>query len=108
MDGNYGGTMELRLAAADTIIYLDLPPPLCLWRVFLRFWRYRGRSRPDVAAGCPEKLDWTFLKWIAHYRRDRRPSILERMAQYAEGRCLIHLQTVAQVKRFLDGLPGRE
>jgi hypothetical protein len=52
MDGNYGGTMELRLAAADTIIYLDLPPPLCLWRVFLRFWRYRGRSRPDVAAGC--------------------------------------------------------
>ena len=105
MDGNYGGTMDLRFAAADTIIFLDLPPGLCLMRVLRRQVRYWKRSRPDMAPGCPEKLDWTFLKWIAHYRRDRRPSILERMGRYAEGKRIVHLQTSAQVRRFLEGLP---
>ena len=104
MDGNFGGTMELRLAAADTIVFLDLPPPLCALCVLRRFWRHRGKSRPDMAPGCPEKLDWVFLKWIWNYRRDRRPGILARMQEYAGDRRLIHLQTPRQVRRFLSGL----
>ncbi len=108
MDGNYGGTMDLRLAAADTILFLDLPPLLCLWRVGARQLRYRGRTRPDMAAGCPERLTWFFLKYIWNYRRDRRPGVLERMARHTEGRELIHLQTPGQVRRFLEGLPMRE
>ena len=28
MDGNYGGTMSQRIAAADTILFLDLPSAL--------------------------------------------------------------------------------
>ena len=105
MDGNYGGTMELRLAAADTIIFLDLPPLLCLWRVGARRLRYRGRTRPDMGPGCPERLTWVFLKYVWNYRRDRRPGILGRMDRYAEGRRIVHLQTPGQIRRFLDGLP---
>jgi hypothetical protein len=29
-----------------------------------RWLRYRGQSRPDMAPGCPEKIDWEFLQWI--------------------------------------------
>jgi len=105
MDGNYGGTMDLRLTAADTILFLDLPPTLCVWRAGRRAWQYRRRTRPDMGPGCPEKMDWTFLKWIWNYRRDRRPDILEKMGQYAEGRRLVRLQTPTQVRRFLGGLP---
>lgn len=105
IDGNYGGTMDLRLAAADTILFLDLPPPLCLMRVVQRQIRYRNQTRPDMGPGCPEKLDPAFLRWIWNYRRDRRPGILEKMGQYAEGRRIVHLQTPAQVRRFLDRLP---
>lgn len=108
IDGNYGGTMQLRVAAADTIIFLDLPPPLCAWRAFRRFRQYRGRTRPDMALGCPEKLDLTFLRWIWNYRRDRRPGILATMNQYAEGRRLMHLQTPAQVRHFLRTLPAQD
>ena len=105
MDGNYGGTMDLRLAAADTILFLDLPRHLCLLRVVGRQIRYRNRTRPDMAAGCPERLTWFFLKYIWNYRRDRRPGVLERMQRYAEGRKLIHLRTPGQVRRFLKALP---
>ncbi len=105
MDGNYGGTMEVRLAAADTIIFLDLPRWLCLARVVRRQIRYRRRTRPDMAPGCPERLTLVFLKYIWNYRRDRRPGILGRMREHAEGRRLVHLQTPAQVRRFLETLP---
>ena len=103
-DGNYGGTMELRLAAADTIIFLDLPPLLCVRRVVRRWRQFRHQSRPDMAPGCPEKLDLVFLRWVWNYRRDRRPDILARMNKYAEGRRLVHLQSSMQVRRFLQTL----
>ena len=62
LDGNYGGTIEIRLAAADTIVFLDLPKTLCLWRVLKRTVLGFGRIRPDMAPGCPEKFSWEFLK----------------------------------------------
>lgn len=36
IDGNYGGTMEARFAAADTIVFMDFPRLLCTWRVIRR------------------------------------------------------------------------
>jgi len=53
IDGNYGGTMEIRFAAADTIVFLDFPRRICLWRVLRRQLMYRGRSRPDMTEGAP-------------------------------------------------------
>ena len=103
-DGNFGGTMNLRLAAADTIIFLDLPRVVCIMRVLRRFLKYRHQSRPDMAPGCPEKLDFVFLKWIWNYRRDRRPGILKRISEHATQARLVHLRTPAQVRRFLNGL----
>ena len=29
IDGNYGGTLDARLARADTVVYLDFPIRLC-------------------------------------------------------------------------------
>ncbi|MGH9842177.1 MAG: hypothetical protein ACREEM_25785 [Blastocatellia bacterium] len=50
MDGNYSGTLDLRLKACDTVIFLDLPRLTCLWRVLKRVVQYRGRRRPDMIA----------------------------------------------------------
>src|SRR5690242_17455985 len=32
IDGNYGGTMDIRLNAADTIIFLDIHRTICIYR----------------------------------------------------------------------------
>jgi adenylate kinase family enzyme len=76
IDGNYGGTMGQRLMAADTVIYLDVPRRVCMWRVVKRWAMYRWQSRPDMADGCPERLDFKFLKWVWSYRANSRPATL--------------------------------
>lgn len=73
IDGNYGSTMEMRLTRADTIVYLDYSIALCLWRAAKRVWQYRGRSRPDMAKGCPERFDLEFFRYIASWNSHARP-----------------------------------
>ncbi|MET3576327.1 adenylate kinase family enzyme [Bhargavaea ullalensis] len=43
VDGNYGATMDERLQAADTVIFLDMPRRLCLYRILKRRIRSTGR-----------------------------------------------------------------
>ena len=72
IDGNYGGTMAGRLDRADTVVYLDYPTRVCLWRALVRVWRHRGQSRPDMAPGCPERFDPAFFLYILTFRRGPR------------------------------------
>jgi adenylate kinase family enzyme len=76
MDGNYGSTIEMRARAADTIIFLDYSTSRCLYGIFKRRVMYHKKSRPDMNGGCEEKLDWTFIKWVAGYKRKKTPGIL--------------------------------
>ena len=83
MDGNFSGTMARRAAFADAIVFLDLPRWLCLLRVLWRIALGYGRTRADVAPGCPERFDWAFLKWVWNYRRRSRPRTLDLLRTYA-------------------------
>lgn len=65
IDGNYFKLLlSRRLEEADVIIELLLPRFQALYRIIRRYCRYYGQIRPDMAKGCPEKLDWEFVKWI--------------------------------------------
>lgn len=86
IDGQYGSTLAGRLARADTVIYLDLPMPLCLARVLRRTIAGYGRPRPEMPAGCNERFDAEFLKYIWHYRRTHRPKMLGLVAGFAGDR----------------------
>lgn len=77
IDGNFNSTMEMRAKYADLIIFLDFPNWLCLSRVLKRVWTYRGTTRPDMAEGCSEKIDWEFAKFIWTYRKKKRPGVLD-------------------------------
>jgi len=104
IDGNYLKTLPPRLAAADTVIFLDLPRRVCLLRIVRRWLRYRGTTRPDMPAGCPEKLDWEFIKWVWDFPADQRPVILEHLRQVAPGKRVITLCSHDEVDRFVRDL----
>ena len=108
MDGNYGGTLEQRLAACDTVVFLDMPRLLCIWRVLKRFVQYRGRTRPDVTAGCPEQLTAAFLSWIWTYPEQRRPRILARLARLSPEQQALIFRSPKAVDAFFESLPGKQ
>ena len=101
LDGNYGGTLDRRLAACDTAVFLDLPRLTCLRRVLGRWWRHRGRTRPDMREGCPERLSGAFLRWIWAYPARHRPQVLRRLDAVADRCRVVVLRSPAEVERFL-------
>lgn len=82
IDGNYHRTLAERLKYADTVIFLDYPRRICLWRALKRIFRFHGRTRADMTPGCPERLDWEFLRYIWHFPRDMSPRIEVALAGY--------------------------
>lgn len=104
IDGNYSGTLDVRLAACDTVVFLDLPRAVCVWRVLKRALKYRGGSRPDMAEGCREKLNLEFLLWIWNYPKRTRPKIVELLERHSEDKRIVRLHSDAQVERFFGGL----
>ncbi|MBM7661810.1 adenylate kinase family enzyme [Bacillus mesophilus] len=102
IDGNYGGTMDIRLNAADTIIFLDIHRTICVYRAFKRMMQYRNKTRPDMGEGCEERIDLNFLKWIWNYPKSKRPDIIKKLEQLLEDKKVIILKSPNEVQRFLD------
>jgi adenylate kinase family enzyme len=106
MDGNYGGTLDIRVERCDTVVFLDTPRVVCLWRVLKRRLQFHRRSRPDVPPECPERVSWEFVRWIWTYPGRRRAGILRRLANLRADQRAVVLSSNRAVRRFLDGLPA--
>lgn len=104
MDGNYGGTLDLRLGAADTVIFLDLPRLLCLWRIVKRRAQFHGQSRPDMARDCPERLTAEFIRWIWTYPQEHQPRILDKLRAVKQEKQVVVLRSTDEVRHFLNRL----
>lgn len=101
LDGNYGGTLDIRLKHSDTIIFLDINRFTCLVRVIWRSLKSYGRTRADMAEGCAEQFDLSFAKWILEYPKTRKPEILERLRALPPEKSVIILRSPKEVKEFL-------
>lgn len=83
IDGNYGRTMELRFIVADTVIFLDINRWICIFRAIERWVTNIGKTRTDMGEGCPEKIDFEFLKWIYSFPNKGRKKILSLVNKYS-------------------------
>lgn len=65
IDGNCTKlSYERRLEEADQIWILLFNRVTRLARILRRYRQFRGKSRPDMTQGCPEKVDGEFVSWI--------------------------------------------
>jgi adenylate kinase family enzyme len=103
IEGFYLRSSNLRLEAADTIIFLDMPPLLCLQRIIKRHHEYSGRSRRDIPEGSTDKLTLLrMLKVLAFPLREGR-KLEENLHRFPPEK-VIRLHSTKEIESFLAQL----
>ena len=103
LDGNFNRTMELRLEACDTVIYLDYPRLVCLKNWLGRVIRNWGHHRPDMAPGCNEWIDPEFAVWVWNFNRQYRKKYYA-LLEKTENKNIVILKSRRQADKFLETL----
>lgn len=102
IEGNYAGTLPIRLAVADTVIFLDLPAVTCLAGIVRRRLRYRGGQH--ARDGVYDRLTVSFVRYIWRYRTIMRPRVRQLLAEHGGNVRLITLTSRRQADRFVAQL----
>lgn len=103
MDGNFNRTISLRLRRCDTVVYMDFNRVTCLLGVLKRVLTTYGKVRPDMGAGCPERIDLDFLQWVWNFNKNKREKYHALLAEATHARVII-LKNRRGVRRFLNEL----
>ena len=72
IDGNYFRISPIRYEQADLVIYLKYNRLTCLKGVIKRYKKFKHSSRPDMAEGCKERLNFSFLMWVIFLGRTKK------------------------------------
>jgi adenylate kinase family enzyme len=109
MDGNYlrQGAGELRRANTNAVFWFDLPRAMCMLGVLRRIVTTYGVERPEMAPGCPERVDWEFLRYIWTYRDVQRPKLLTYFAGLRPDQQLITFTTRGAAAAYLASAGAR-
>jgi adenylate kinase family enzyme len=107
IDGNYSGTLDIRVEACDTVIFLDVARLVCIWRVLKRMMTYRSGGRPDMAEGCHERFNLEFLRWVWNYRKRTGPKVLKLLNESSPAKRVILLRTEAEIESFLANVAAK-
>jgi len=103
MDGNFVSTLDLRLEAADTLVYLDFSTLTCAARVARRSLFGRGKNPDDdLPEGRLDRIDWPFFRFVLGYRRTHRERDLQSIQAFGGSRYLF--TRPGQLTRFFADL----
>lgn len=98
IDGNYGGTMEMRIAECDTVFLFDIPTEICLSGVRER----QGKPRPDMP-WIENEDDEVFIEFIRQFNNDSRPKISDLLNKYCDKNIIVFTSR-AEADGFLEKL----
>jgi len=98
IDGNYNNTMDLRIRAADTIVYLDFDVEDCVAGI-----KGRVGSKRDDIPWIEETLDPEFLQFVKDFPFKSKPKIMKLINETA-GKNIITLHNREEVNNFVKSL----
>jgi adenylate kinase family enzyme len=99
IDGDYRSTMEQRMQACDTVIFLDYPPQVCLDGIRER----HGKARSDMPWVESGEEDAEFVEAVKNYNLQRRPQVMELLAKYSDKDIFV-FENRDEAAEFLLGL----
>ncbi len=93
------GSLDARLARADTAIFVDRSTAACLWGIFARRLLEGRRLQPDGGTGV---LSREMLGWVLRFRRRHRPRVLELLERHAADTQVVVLRSRREAEAFLE------
>ena len=104
MDGTSPGTLPLRLPRTDLVLWLRPPRWMSVYGVISRWLRYRGRTRPEMAENCPERINREFLTYVWNFEKTESPEIEQNLAAYGRDVPVCVLKSRGENDRLLARL----
>jgi len=98
IDGNYSRTIEIRIAACDTVFLFDLPSGVCLDGAISRL----GKDRYDMP-WIDTELDPKLKAEIEEFSSKNLPSIYALIDKYRDGRDIVVFKSREEADEFLNG-----
>lgn len=102
MDGTYEASLDLRLPAADAIVYVRASRWLCLWRVVVRRLLARWGRGDEPALG--HALTTFFVRYVFRFPAVTEPEVFDLVARHANSTPLFLLDGTHAVDRLLRRL----
>lgn len=103
IEGNYHrSVLEPRIERATTIIFLDYPLIVCLYRALKR--KFLGSKVPDRHEGMKERFGLDFLKYMIVYPNNK---ILNSILKYKNTKEVYIIRNKRGVENFLESLKKR-
>src|SRR5260370_8633295 len=108
IEGAYLDTSDIRLNAADAIIFLDIPGLICFWRVLNRYFKHlinRKERRPDLPEGCRDKLGAYYSIKVLGFPFFKRNKLYARLPEFEhENKVFYVFRSKSEVDHFLRSL----
>lgn len=101
IEGNNLRSLKQRLPYADTIIWFEFPPFVCITNVLKREIKYRNKVRPDMPDECISTLSFDFLKEVWKFNRKNHARI-QTLLQEAGSKEVIYFTKYKQVKQYIE------
>ncbi len=100
IDGNYASTMDMRMDACDTVIFLDFPTDVCLLGITER----RGKPRPDMPwIESTDCIDSEFTEYVREFTSKNRPEIISLLERH-KNKKIYTLKSREEADAFLEKL----
>lgn len=101
IDGHYNSTLNIRVPAADTIIFFNFNKLLCLYRICKRAM---GKAQPfDKPEGNFNKLSWNLVKKLIIFPKKK---ILNMLDQYKDTKKIFIIKNDKEAENLLEKLSG--
>jgi adenylate kinase family enzyme len=107
IDGNFASSLDLRVPRADRIILFERSRLACVARIGRRIATSHGVVRDDMAPGCPERLDFDFLKYVWSFPAKLWPQTLAAIERHGAMARTITLRSDRETAAFLAQLQAR-
>ena len=98
IDGNYSGSMEMRIKECDTVFFLDYPTEVCMDGIRDR----KGKPRSDMPWIENDNTDEEFIAFIKNYNIESRTKVIMLLEKYSSKNIVVFHSRVESEEYLLS------